>query len=126
MNTGQMEKSSPHSLSDKRAEYRIALEEAAGLIVERLSPLPEIHRISVFGSYAKGRRDLFTDLDVLIVMETHEPFVDRLRRLYKLLAVPADMDILCYTPEEYRRMKDLPFFKRALVDEKVLYEKKPA
>lgn len=117
---------SPDSLAEARTAYRAALEEAVRHIVERLSPLAEIRRISVFGSYAKGRRDLFTDLDVLVIMETHEDFVERLRRLHSLLAVHVDIDILCYTPEEFERMKDLPFLRHALADEELLYEKKPA
>ncbi len=115
-----------HSLSDRRAAYCAALEEAVESIVWRLAPLSEIRRISVFGSYAAGRRDLFTDLDVLVIMDTNEPFIDRLRRLYELVAAAVDVDILCYTPEEFARMKDLPFLKHALACEKVLYETKPA
>ncbi|MGB4781305.1 nucleotidyltransferase domain-containing protein [Candidatus Methylomirabilis sp.] len=49
------------------------------------------------GSYARGRADLFTDLDLLVVMETNLSFIDRLRMLYPLLALPVDLDLLCYT-----------------------------
>ncbi len=74
------------------------------------------------GSYARGRADLFTDLDLLVVMETNLSFIDRLRMLYPLLALPVDLDLLCYTPEELERMQDRPFIKHLRRDEVVLYE----
>ena len=83
-------------------------------------------RLSLFGSYARGKADLFTDLDVLVIMETALPFVQRLGMLYQLAASSVDLDILCYTPQEFQTMKDGPFLRQAVRDEKILYEKKPA
>ena len=57
-----------------------------------LSGLEEVERVSLFGSYARGRADLFTDLDILVIMHTDKGFIDRLSMLYSLLAVPG------YTP----------------------------
>ena len=109
-------------LAGGRREYRKLLDYSAGQIVTRLSGL-NIRRISLFGSYARGRRDLFTDLDVLVIMDTDKPFPERTAEVYSLLALPVDADILCYTPQEFRRMKEAPFLKEALTDEVVLYEK---
>jgi predicted nucleotidyltransferase len=109
-----------------RAAYAELLKQSLGLIVERLSALPEVERINVFGSYARGRADLFTDLDILVVMNTEESFLDRLRRLYGLLAAPVDMDLLCYTPREFQDLKQTSLLKRILMEERVLYEKKRA
>lgn len=66
-----------------------------------------------------------TDLDVLVVMETAEPFVERLHRLYCLLALPVDADILCYTPDEFSALKAGGWLKYALEGEVVLYAKEP-
>jgi len=33
-----------------------------------LASIPEVERVILFGSYVRGRRDLLTDLDVLVVM----------------------------------------------------------
>ena len=111
------------TLARKRREYRKLLDYSAGRIVTRLSDL-NVKRISLFGSYARGRSDLFTDLDVLVIMDTDKPFTERIAEIYSLLALPVDADILCYTPGEFRRMKETPFLKKALADEVVLYEKK--
>ena len=79
--------------------------------------------VVLFGSYAKGRRDLLTDLDVLVVMHSDKPFVDRIAELYRELHVPVDMDLVCYTPGEFEDMRDSPFVKRALSEGVVLYAK---
>jgi len=109
-------------LARRRREYRKLLNYSAGQIVARLSDL-NVTKISLFGSYARGRSDLFTDLDVLVIMDTDKPFTERITEIYSLLALPVDADILCYTPKEFRRMKEAPFLKEALADEVVLYEK---
>src|SRR5205814_5321378 len=85
------------SLAARRAEYAARLRESLERIVASLAALDEVERVSVFGSYARGRVDLGTDLDVLVVMRTDRGFVDRLGALYSRLAVPVDLDLLCYT-----------------------------
>ena len=110
-------------LGRKRREYQELLDYSAGEIVAKLSAL-NVKRISLFGSYARGQSDLFTDLDVLVIMDTDKPFTERVGEIYSLLALPVDADILCYTPQEFGRMRETPFLKKALADEVVLYEKK--
>jgi predicted nucleotidyltransferase len=113
------------ALAIKRQEYRELLRHSAGAIVSKLAAL-DAEKISLFGSYARGRADLFTDLDVLVIWNTDKPFIERAGIVHSLLALPVDLDVLCYTPEEFRRMRDTPFIKKILEDEVVLYEKKPA
>ena len=43
-------------------------------------------KIVLFGSYAEGRKDLYTDLDLFVVLESNLPFVERTAWLYKELA----------------------------------------
>jgi predicted nucleotidyltransferase len=111
------------SIHEKRALYAEQMKASVTRIVEVLSAMPDVQKVSLFGSYARGRTDLFTDLDVLVIMKTDKSFIDRLRMLYSTLAVPVDMDLLCYTPEEFESIKERPFLKRALIDEIVLYAK---
>lgn len=111
-------------LTRQRTAYAQSLQTSVERLVSTLSALPNVERISVFGSYAGGRRDLFTDLDVLVIMETEEGFVERLRTLYAMLVLPVDLDLLCYTPAEWESVQARPFFKRLLSEEQVLYEKK--
>ena len=114
------------NLSAWRTEYAKRLDESLQAAVETLARLPGIQRVSVFGSYAKGRRDLFTDLDLLVVWDTDKPVTERLASLYPLLDAQVDLDILCYTPREFLELKDAPFLRGVIADEVLLYEKKPA
>lgn len=112
------------TLGDQRSAYVQRLEAAPRRIVERLSGVEGIQRVSLFGSYARGRRDPFTDLDVLVIWDTDKPFLERLSFLHALFDVGVDLDVFCYTPEEFERMRDRPFLRGALRDE-VLLEKRP-
>ena len=109
-------------LALKRAEYVRRLEAAVPRVPGLLSGLAGIERVSVIGSYARGRRDLFTDLDLVVVWRTDLPLLERLKRLHALLDLGVDFDVLCYTPEEFADMRDEPFLRRALGDEIVLHE----
>ncbi len=106
-----------------RAQRVALLESELPRIVEELKRLGA-HRIVLFGSYARGRRDLFTDLDLLVVMESQEPFVQRLARVYAKLGPKVAADILVYTPEEFEHMKNRPFVRHALATGKVLYARR--
>ncbi len=114
------------TLSAQRAAYSERLEAALGRIREILPQVKGIERVSLFGSAARGRRDLFTDLDLLVVWETEKTFVDRLKFLYSLLELPVDLDVICYTPAEFGALKDQPFLRQITADEVLLYEKKSA
>jgi predicted nucleotidyltransferase len=113
-----------HSLTESRTAYSNLLKASLDQIVTKLSALEEVERVSLFGSYARGRIDLLTDLDILVIMNTDKSFIERLRMLYGLLAVPVDLDLLCYTPDEWKKMRERAFFKRILQEEVVLYEKR--
>jgi predicted nucleotidyltransferase len=110
-------------LERRRAEYCRALEQALDHIIARLSGMPEVEKVILFGSYAAGRRDLFTDLDLLVVMHSDKDFVTRTAELYPQLRAGVDMDLLVYTPEEFERMRQRGFVKHALEGGQVLYEK---
>ncbi len=67
----------------------------------------EPERVYLFGSWARGEADAMSDLDLVIIKRTSEPFFDRLREVTRLL--PPDsgsVDILVYTPEEFQRMRE--------------------
>ncbi len=113
------------TLAEKRKRYAAALERALETAVSTLSELPEVEKVIVFGSYRRGRRDLFTDLDLLVVIRSTEPFLARMQRLYGLLGgkMGVAFDLLPYTPDELEENKTRPFMKRALEEGEVVYEK---
>jgi len=108
-------------LSQRRNEYAELLQQSVHKVIRELSG--QVEKISIFGSHAKNKPDLFTDLDILIIMRTERPFLERLKEIYSLLSLPVDSDILCYTPEEFEALKGRRFFREILKKEVVLYEK---
>lgn len=111
------------SLTERREAYTRALAETLEHIVAKLAAKPEVKRAILFGSYAEGRRDLLTDLDILVVMDSPLGFLERTAKLYHELAGPVDMDLLVYTPEELERIQHRGFIRQALEKGKVIYEK---
>ncbi|MEM3896508.1 MAG: hypothetical protein QW763_04495 [Archaeoglobaceae archaeon] len=107
-------------IDEERRRYVELLQKSVEVIVEKLRD--KVERISLIGSYPR-RADLFTDLDVLIVMKTEKNFLERVREIYSLLSLPVDADIICYTPENLRKMKNSSFLRKALENEVVLYER---
>jgi len=112
------------ALEQKRLAYSQALQVALDSILDQLSSMPQVYRVILFGSYAVGRRDLFTDLDLLVVMDSDQDFVQRTAELYRQLQAGVDMDLLAYTPEEFERMRHSGFVRHAVKNGQVLYEKK--
>ncbi|MEC4672494.1 MAG: nucleotidyltransferase domain-containing protein [Nitrospirota bacterium] len=63
-------------------------------------------RVYVFGAWARGEEDELSDLDLVIIKQTPEPFFERLEKVAKLLPPGiGGVDILVYTPEEFAAMR---------------------
>ncbi len=108
------------SVAQAEAAYARTLDEELERAVHLLRDMGAT-LIVLFGSAARGRRDLFTDLDLLVVLPSDLPFVERLGALYSRLCSRMDMDLFAYTPAEFEEMKERPFVRRALAEGKVLY-----
>lgn len=82
-------------------------------------------KIILFGSMARGEVGMFSDIDLLVVMPSPLPFVERLAQVYRRV-LPRGADLFVYTPEEFDRMSQTnPFIRQALKEGQVLYEKVP-
>lgn len=65
----------------------------------------------MYGSYATGTFDGNSDIDLLVVMPSKEPPLNRrlkLRRLLKRYDQQYGLDLLVYTPEEFNLLKNDP------------------
>lgn len=108
------------TLSDSEREVLIA--QARDAAVRLLDP----DRIILFGSAARGRPAPGSDLDILIIKRTDEPFARRAVHLrLALMHLNVPMDLLVYTPQEFDKYRELPgsFADVVLREGRVLYER---
>ncbi len=110
-------------LSAERARYMEILEQDLKCLPEQLRRIPEVRKVVLFGSCATGRRDLLTDIDLLVIIDSSADFVTRSAELAGQLHARAALDLLVYTPEEIEQMADRPFIREAMRKGKVLYER---
>ncbi len=61
-----------------------------------------------FGSYATGAFGPDSDIDLIIVAGTDKAFVERASDYADLLDIVPSMDILVYTPGEFRDLTECP------------------
>lgn len=75
-----------------------------------------LQRVIVFGSYARGDYDQYSDLDIIIVCDTQLPFVERFREFHQLFELPMAIELLVYTPQEFEKMvkRENPFITPVL------------
>lgn len=81
-----------YTLEDLRRRVRAPLEDL------------EAERAVVFGSYARGTADGYSDLDLVVVLDTALPFTERGLLLPEVLdALPLPVEVRVLSPEEYER-----------------------
>jgi len=62
----------------------------------------------LFGSYAVGKATEDSDVDVLFVMESDLPRPKRIAQAYRVMrSWPVAKDIVVYTPEEFKRWRNV-------------------
>lgn len=111
-----------------RAETKADLPEREGVLsaVARVAAESPALEARVFGSWARGTQSRRSDLDVLIVEETQEPFLRRMDRyllpLYRAAGGPP-IEVLVYDPSELSAMRDRPFIRRILEESVVVYRR---
>jgi predicted nucleotidyltransferase len=89
--------------------------------VSRLRP----EKVVLFGSCARGDFHEGSDIDLLVVMETQERFLDRIGRVQEVLDCALPVEAVVYTPAEFQRMlaEGNSFVTRAMAEGRVLYER---
>jgi predicted nucleotidyltransferase len=101
-----MPKRSSISAKKTRQENRFILELKDAR--RRIKKFPEIKKVLLFGSRARGDWGLKSDADVLVILKKsqHKRFFDRIPRYLDLFSkVSLPIDIFPYTQEEFDRMQ---------------------
>lgn len=113
---------------DAHVDVSSADHQRLAAIIEGLASLEPV-KILLFGSTARGDAGPWSDLDVIVVAtRVPERFLDRIALAYDLLDPHYALDILIYTPEEYRRMFDdgNPLITAAEEEGQVVHARPPA
>lgn len=82
----------------------------------------------VFGSYARGDADEYSDLDLIVVADSERKFITRFKDFPGIIEAwytwRKGLDLLIYTPEEISQMQSRgnPFIERALEEGVTIYE----
>lgn len=103
------------------------IEEVTNIIVEEIQP----EKVFLFGSYASGKADKNSDLDIIVVINEHLKKEARIEAMVNLnlktaspnLIFPKDFKM--YSLEEYSKQKEnkFSFLYGALQNAKILYER---
>ena len=100
--------------------------EAIQAFVDRIAELFKPQKIILFGSYGYGEPKPWSDVDLLIIMESElTPNKQRLAIARALSPRPFAMDLLIYSPKELEERIPLGdwFLKEAVEKGKVMYER---
>jgi len=79
-------------------------------------------KVILIGSLAGGNPALSSDLDLIIVIDSELDFLNRTASVYSRLKPRIGVDLLVYTPEEIKKMKNNPFLQRAMKIGRIIYE----
>jgi predicted nucleotidyltransferase len=105
--------------SGRRALLDAELTRYVQLLREQYHP----EQVILFGSLASGETGEWSDIDLVIVKETGQRFLDRTKEVLRLLQPQVGVDILVYTPQEYARLTSERAFVQTEIQgkRKVLY-----
>ena len=94
--------------------------------LERIIPLLinlGAKKVILFGSLSAGKVHRSSDIDLVVVRESSERFLDRPDEFYREIRPNFGVDLFIYTPEEFEAMKEKsPFLSRVLRQGRILYE----
>ena len=102
------------------------IDNATSVAVEKIIKSYFPQKVILFGSSVKGRQHSDSDIDLLIIKDTKERFIDRWIKVRKIISDPGmriPIDTLVLTPGEIseRLIKGDLFIKEILPEGKILY-----
>jgi hypothetical protein len=105
---------------EKSEEIFRKIDDYINEVVKRLNP----HLVILFGSFATGDINEGSDIDILVVADFKEDFLERIRTLMDLNTFKLPIEPVGYTPEEFDEMKNRKnaFIMEVLEKGKVMYK----
>jgi predicted nucleotidyltransferase len=109
----------------RQAKLNAALRQILQVLQKEVQP----QKVILFGSMASGDVGEWSDLDLVIIRETQQPFIKRSEEIALLCLAPVGVDYFVYTPAEFEQMvaDKNPFVLEEIIKKgKILYEREPA
>ena len=108
---------------ERSREVREKIDRYVREVVEKLHP----SLIVLFGSFSSGEINEGSDVDILVVADFKEGFLERIRTLMDLNRFRIPIEPVGYTPKEFEDMKRKGnlFVTEVLEKGKILYESQP-
>ena len=78
--------------------------EALPKLIKEFKP----ERVIIFGSRVRGTANKESDIDIIVISSyfANSPFLGRMPLVLRKVPFPKHVDYICYTPEEYDRIKN--------------------
>jgi predicted nucleotidyltransferase len=94
--------------------------------IETLKREYDPEMIYLFGSFAQGKVKRWSDIDLVIIKKTEKPFLERIKEVILILRPKVGLDVLVYTPDEFKNMcAERIFFKKEIREKGVkIYERR--
>ena len=80
-------------------------------------------KVILFGSLARGKISLFSDIDLLAIFEDGRTSKELTGWVYQELDTGEAVDVLAYSTQSFEKMKERAFIRHILSEGKVLYER---
>ncbi len=108
----------------KKRKREEKLKSSLTLVTRQLRDLGAL-KIILFGSLAEEDVDVFSDLDLLVIMPPEKSGKEWMRSLYENIDLGIASDIVVYNQEEWQENLPTSSFLRSILDSgKIVYEKR--
>jgi hypothetical protein len=106
---------------ERSGEVLKKIEDYVKEVIDRLDP----YLVVLFGSFATGDINEGSDIDIMVVANFRESFLDRIKSLMEINTFGIPVEPIGYTLEEFRRMTERrnQFVTEIMENGRILYKR---